>query len=74
MSDFDIEVEYIEKTLATEFLKIMKETEFGARAIKDAVGTALIPYTAYKGKMDEFVGKRVVLCGSVDQIRLELCA
>ena len=73
LSDYDIEVDYIDSPLAVELLQMMKTTKYGARGIKDAIQTALTHYTAYKGKMDHLAGKRVGMYGDIDCIRLEPC-
>ena len=74
LGNYDIEVEYIDRALAAELLKMMKVTKYGARGIKDALSTALNHYTAYRGKMEHLAGKRVGMYGNPEHIRLEPCA
>jgi len=74
LENYDIKLGHIDKGLAGELLCAMKESKYGARAIKDAVQTALRSYTAYKRNLEQFQGKTVELTGSMDCIHLGICA
>lgn len=73
LQNYDMELEHMDERLMVQLKEMHKNSEYGARSIKDAVRTALT-FTAYDRDIDKYKGKKVTLSGNAENIVIKVVA
>lgn len=69
----DMELEHMDEHLMVQLKEMHRNSRYGARSVKDAVRTALT-FTTYDRDIDKYKGKRVILSGSADDIKITVAS
>ena len=72
LNDHDMELEHMDEHLMVQLKEMHKNSRYGARSVKDAVRTALT-FTAYDRNIDKYKGKKVILDGEAENIKITIC-
>lgn len=73
LDSFKMALEHIDEQLVVELKQMLKNSQYGARGIKDAVRTALSDIT-YDRDIEKYKNKRATLTGSIDNIVITVAA
>lgn len=73
LDSFEMALEHIDEQLVVELKQMLKNSQYGARGIKDAVQTALSDIT-YDRDIGKYKNKRATLTGSIDNIVITVAA
>lgn len=73
LDSFEMALDHIDEQLVVELKQKLKNSQYGARSIKDAVRTALSDIT-YDRDIGKYKNKRVTLTGSIDNIVITVAA
>ena len=71
LNDHDMELEHMDEHLMVQLKEMHKNSRYGARSVKDAVRTALT-FTAYDRNIDKYKGKKVILTGNSEDIKITI--
>lgn len=71
LENCEMELEHMDEHLMVQLKEMHKSSKYGARSVKDAVRTALT-FTSYDRDIDKYKGKRVILGGTADNIKITL--
>ena len=71
LNDHDMELEHMDEHLMVQLKEMHRNSRYGARSVKDAVRTALM-FTAYDRNIDKYKGKRVILTGNSEDIKITI--
>lgn len=70
LRNYGMELARMDEALMVQLKK--QHSSYGARGVRDAVREALTNKTIYDRNMDRYKGKRVVLNGDIEDIRIEI--
>ena len=73
LENCEMTLDHIDEQLVVELKQMLKNSQYGARGIKDAVRTALSDIT-YDRDIGKYKNKRVTLTGSIDNIVITVAA
>lgn len=71
LQEHDMKLEHMDEHLMVQLKEMHKNSKYGARSVKDAVRTALT-FTAYDRDIDKYKGKKVILTGNAEDIKITI--
>ena len=69
LENCEMELEHMDEHLMVQLKEMHKNSKYGARSVKDAVRTALT-FISYDRDIDKYKGRRVILSGSAENIKI----
>ena len=70
LKNYEMELEHMDERLMVQLKE--QHSNYGARGVKDAVREAITTATVYDRNIGRYSGKKVILSGDIDDIRITI--